>query len=40
MLLAVYNQNTAGENGDFQPLYAKQISLTVSSSATVTIEHQ
>ena len=26
-----------GENGDFQPLYAKNISQTVSNMATVTI---
>jgi len=40
-LLRVYNQNTVGENGDFQPLYIREnISQTVSNAATVTINNQ
>jgi len=36
----LYNQNTVGENGDFQPLHMHEnISQTVSNAATVTIKH-
>jgi len=40
--LGVYNRNTVGENGDFQPLHPKisRNSQTVSNAATVTINHQ
>ena len=40
--IGVYNQNSVGENGDFQPLHRKisRNSQTVSNAATVTINHQ
>jgi len=40
--LGVYNHNTVGENGDFQPLHPKisRNSQTVGNAATVTINHQ
>jgi len=40
--LGVYNHDTLGENGDFQPLHPKisRNSQTVSNAATVTINHQ
>ena len=39
--LGVYNHNTAGENGNFQPLHLKisRNSQTVSNAAKVTINH-
>jgi len=41
-LVGVYNQNTVGENGDFQPVHRthENISPTVSNMATVTINRQ
>jgi len=40
--LGVYNHNTVGENGGFQPIHPKiyRNSQTVSNAATVTISHQ
>jgi len=41
-LLGVYNHNTEGENGDFQPLHPKisRYLQTVSNAAPVIINHQ